>query len=108
MVSENVIINWAEERGLLDEGLNPIRQASKMLEEAVETLKAVGDYQYSDEPTEEQLAEVCDGIGDVWVTLVILANMHGTTLANCTHHAWQEIKDRRGRTEGGMFIKEVE
>jgi hypothetical protein len=106
MVSENQILTWAEERGLLGEHQNPVAQASKMLEEAVETLKAVVAYEYIDEDGIGEILPIIDGIGDVWVTLVILAAQYHTSLDACTCHAWEEIKDRTGKTQGGMFVKD--
>ena len=97
IVTEDVILCWAEERGLLGKTQNPVAQASKTIEEASETLRAVikGDR-----------AEVIDGIGDVWVTLVILAAQHDTTLIECQQAAWEQIKSRKGKTVNGLFIKE--
>jgi phosphoribosyl-ATP pyrophosphohydrolase len=96
-ISENQILTWAEERGLLGKNQNPVAQASKTIEEASETLRAVikGDR-----------AEVIDGIGDVWVTLVILAAQHDTTLIECQQAAWEQIKSRKGTTVNGLFIKD--
>jgi NTP pyrophosphatase (non-canonical NTP hydrolase) len=48
---------------------------------------------------------VVDGIGDVMVTLIILAEQRGTSIGECLHHAYMEIKDREGRTINGTFIK---
>ena len=47
-----------------------------------------------------------DGIGDVIVTLVILAEQQGLSLEECLQAAWDEIKDRKGKTVNGTFIKE--
>lgn len=50
--------------------------------------------------------EIIDGIGDAVVVLTILASQHGLLIEDCIEDAWQEIKDRKGRMENGIFIKE--
>ena len=39
-------------------------------------------------------------------TLVILAAKHSLTLEECLEAAWDEIKDRKGKTVGNVFVKE--
>ncbi|MCD8803114.1 MazG-like family protein [Staphylococcus warneri] len=47
-----------------------------------------------------------DGIGDVVVTLVILAQQNNMTLQECLEQAYGEIKDRTGvMSKDGSFIK---
>jgi hypothetical protein len=38
--------------------------------------------------------------------LINIAQRNGLTLAQCMSHAYDEIKDRKGRTVNGTFIKE--
>jgi len=47
-----------------------------------------------------------DGIGDVVVTLIILASQNGLSLEECLQTAYDEIKGRKGKTINGLFIKE--
>ncbi|PTK73446.1 MULTISPECIES: MazG-like family protein [Staphylococcus] len=48
-----------------------------------------------------------DGIGDVIVTLVILAQQNNMTLQECLEQAYGEIKDRKGvMSKDGSFIKQ--
>ncbi|MBF0793786.1 MazG-like family protein [Mammaliicoccus lentus] len=48
-----------------------------------------------------------DGIGDVVVTLIILAQQNGMDLYDCLNTAYDEIKGRTGvTTKDGRFIKE--
>ena len=48
-----------------------------------------------------------DGIGDVVVTLIILAQQNNMTLYECLNTAYEEIKDRKGvMSSEGSFIKE--
>ena len=35
-----------------------------------------------------------------------LAKFYGLTLEECDNHAWNQIKDRKGKTVDGEFIKE--
>ena len=47
-----------------------------------------------------------DGIGDVVVTLIILASQNGLSLEECLQTAYNEIKGRKGKTINGVFVKE--
>ena len=49
---------------------------------------------------------IIDGLGDVFVTLVILAQQQGLSLYDCVISAYSEIKDRKGQTVNNVFIKE--
>ncbi len=49
--------------------------------------------------------EIKDGIGDAFVTLIILAKQLGLTPNECLEAAWNEIKDRTGKTVDGVFVK---
>jgi NTP pyrophosphatase (non-canonical NTP hydrolase) len=94
---EHKVLQWAASKDLLRGPKLGPAQGAKTLEEAVELLQATisGD-----------LEEVKDGIGDVLVTLIIQASNHGLTLDHCLQHAYDQIKDRRGSTVNGTFVKE--
>ena len=47
-----------------------------------------------------------DAIGDILVTLAIQAKMWNLKMDDCIEAAWDEIKDRRGRMQNGLFVKE--
>lgn len=47
-----------------------------------------------------------DGIGDLFVTAVLLAEIRGYSLEECVAAAWDEIKGRKGKMVDGSFIKE--
>ena len=96
MEIDSSIIQWAEERGLFSSP-NPYGQAEKTVEEALEVLRATHTGNFK---------ELIDGIGDVYITLVILASMNGLTVDKCVKVAYNEIKNRTGITEGGVFIKD--
>lgn len=50
--------------------------------------------------------KLIDGIGDTVVTLILLAEMNGYRIEDCLEVAWLEIKNRKGQTIDGTFIKE--
>mgnify|MGYP003145735733 CR=1 FL=1 len=101
---------WAEERGLLvaEPNIRSIdnyaynyndvqAQTMKLMEEVGETVKAIA---YKDSQG------VMDGIGDCMVVLIVLAAQHNMTLEECLEHVWDEIKDRTGKLEDGLFKKD--
>ena len=89
------IEQWATEREL-NNG-DSARQMLKTIEELGETAGALA---------KGQTEELEDGIGDTVVTLVILAMQNGLTLNQCLLAAWNEIKDRTGKTVDGVFVKD--
>lgn len=50
--------------------------------------------------------QVKDSLGDVLVTLILLAEDLGLNLLDCLNFAWGEIKDRKGEVKNGSFVKE--
>ena len=47
-----------------------------------------------------------DAIGDTIVTLIILAQQHGTNVEECLDIAYNEIAGRKGKLVDGVFVKE--
>lgn len=90
------VIEWASNRGLLFED-NAKNQLLKSFEEMGELASAL---------LKNDKEKIIDGIGDVLVTLIILANTKGLDLELCLNSAYLEIKDRTGKTENGVFKKE--
>ena len=98
MTFDNLIENvtqWAHDKGILVADNAP-KQMLKVLEEVGETAGAL--LKSKDE-------EIKDGIGDSFVTLIILSKQLGLEPTECLEAAWNEIKDRKGKTENGVFIK---
>ena|SRR5687767_1417463 len=89
---------WARARNLIS-GSTPHAQMLKTVEELGETAGAIA---------RGNLSGVKDGIGDCIVCLTILAAQHDMDIEDCIAAAWEEIKDRKGRMENGVFIKESE
>ena len=50
--------------------------------------------------------EVADGIGDMLVTIIILAELAGLNSVDCLNLAYDEIKGRKGKMVDGLFVKE--
>lgn len=50
--------------------------------------------------------QVKDSLGDVLVTLILLAEDLNLNLLDCLNSAWGEIKDRKGKVKNGSFVKE--
>ncbi|MBF2231999.1 MazG-like family protein [Staphylococcus epidermidis] len=76
---------------------NSDRQALKFYEEAGEVAAAL---------SRNDKEALKDGIGDTIVTLIILAQQQGWTLEGCLQYAYDEIKNRKGKTINGTFIKD--
>ena len=51
---------------------------------------------------------IIDGLGDVLVTLIVVAALEDLDLTECLASAYAEIKDRKGTLmPNGVFVKEV-
>ena len=92
---EQNIIKWAKEKNLIKKD-NTHKQLVKTIEELGEVARAV---------CKNDKHALIDGIGDVIVTLGILAAQNETSLTECLTAAWTEIKDRTGQTIDGIFVK---
>jgi NTP pyrophosphatase (non-canonical NTP hydrolase) len=91
-----LIREWADERGLYDEG-DPKTQALKLVEEVGETCRAI---------LKGNDMEAIDGIGDCVVVLVNLAELIGEPIEGCIDQAYYEIKNRTGKMVNGTFKKD--
>jgi NTP pyrophosphatase (non-canonical NTP hydrolase) len=90
------VLEWANERNLLHNE-NALKQYSKLQEESNELLIGI---------LNKDPYEIIDALGDIQVVLIILANQLGFDIDECLESAYNEIKDRKGKTIGGNFIKE--
>jgi len=113
-----LVIEWGESKGILDSS-TPLRQLDKTQEELDETreaLKKLNDFDYQRDlmenigvptPTKEDiLAEVKDGIGDMLVTIVLLAKMVDMDTVDSLDAAYSVIKKRTGKMVNGQFVKD--
>lgn len=98
---QDEIIQWGVDRNLIGQTgeATKLGQYRKTHEEVGEILEAI-------ELNDRELAK--DAIGDVYVTLVLQAEMWGLSMAERIEKAWNEIKDRKGRMQNGIFVKEQE
>ena len=98
---ETKVIEWAKDRDIF-ENSNAIKQISKTQEELYETLSALREL----EQGKESILEVADGIGDMLVTIILLAKMVDLNPVDCLADAYEEIKNRKGKMVNGLFVKE--
>ena len=87
---------WADDRDLLKKK-NVSMQMLKVVEEVGETCAAIA---------RGKKDKIVDGIGDSFVTLIILSYQLGIEPKACLAAAWDEIKERKGKTVNGSFIKD--
>lgn len=88
------VIRWGRDRGLND----PKAQLNKVIEEVGEIAHEVTRNKYG--------KDFRDAIGDTLVTIIILADICGAIPMGCLEIAYKDIKDRKGKTESGTFVKE--
>ena len=89
------IEQWSTDRNL--DKADSAKQMLKVMEEVGEVASALA---------KDDKDELIDGIGDVVVTLIILAEQNGLTLKECLESAYGEIANRKGKTINGIFIKD--
>ena len=97
------VIEWAESKGIFEES-TPIKQIGKTQEELLETFHALIVYDLVS--LKHKLDNVEDGIGDMLVTIIILAKMVGLDSVKCLNTAYDVIKNRKGKMVDGLFVKE--
>lgn len=85
---------WSKDKGL--DQAEPSKQFLKCAEELGECASALARGNHK---------ALEDGIGDVVVTLIILAQQNGLTLEQCLNTAYNEIAGRTGKMVDGVFVK---
>lgn len=105
------VLRWADDKGLLHE-VNADKQFMKFIEEVFE-FKTEFDYLFrislfKDAVEEKIEAQKCMKLemGDIFVTLIILCEQIGIDPVECLSMAYEKIKNRKGKTLHGQFIKE--
>ena len=91
----NRIQGWAVDRNL--HTADHVKQALKLGEEFGELCQGIV------KGNEEQIK---DSLGDMYVVMTILSMQLGLEIEECVYHAYDEIKDRKGKMVDGIFIKE--
>lgn len=109
---EELVLNWADDKGILEKA-TPLAQAKKTLEEVEELLEATtaqskGFKEFINIKnkickTEE---EIKDALGDIFVTIIIGAELQGISLEDCLESAYNIISKRTGKMVDGQFIKD--
>tara|TARA_R110002167_G_scaffold106414_1_gene272953 strand:- start:12 stop:818 length:807 start_codon:yes stop_codon:yes gene_type:complete len=92
----DLIRSWAKERGLYDKG-DPKTQYVKLMEEAGEVGRAI---------LKDRQGDIIDGIGDMVVVLVNLAELCDTSIEECVEEAYDVINKRTGKMVNGTFVKD--
>lgn len=91
----NQVEKWSKDKGL-DEAESS-KQMLKVIEEVGEVAASLA---------RNDMDELRDGIGDVVVTLIILAQQNDIDLYECLNQSYTEIADRKGKMIDGVFVKE--
>ena len=114
------VLKWAEDKGILSKA-TLLTQINKTQEELTETRDAIVRLDEIDMDMfmtiipedaipavyrDSMLDEITDGIGDQLVTLIILAELHGSNITECLEYAYNEIKNRTGEMVNGTFVKD--
>lgn len=94
--TQQKVIEWAKERNLIKLGNAP-KQLIKLSEEVGELGSA---FLKNDYP------EIKDAIGDIQVVLIILSEQLGIDYNQCLKYAYDVIKERKGKTINGTFVKD--
>ena len=92
-----LVEEWAKEKHL--DKAEPEKQMLKVIEEVGEVGAALARNNEND---------LRDGIGDMVVTLIILAMQNNMDLYECLNQAYSEIKKRQGKMVNGVFVKEAD
>lgn len=89
-----MVTQWHYDRNLID-GATDKAQLLKLQEEMDELTTSI----YNE-------TSPIDDIGDIIVVLVNIAERNGLSLYDCLAHAYNDIKDRKGKMVDGIFVKE--
>lgn len=84
---------WADDRNI---GEYSDKQFMKLFEEIGELSEAINKNM-----SEQEI----DAVGDIQVVLMILCYQRGLDPIDCLNKAYNVIKDRKGKTVNGTFIK---
>lgn len=94
--TQEKVIEWAKERNLIKLGNAP-KQIIKLSEELGELGSA---FLKNDYP------EIKDAIGDIMIVLTILCEQLSIDMNQCYEDAYNVIKNRKGKTINGTFVKD--
>lgn len=100
------VLSWAKDKDLLH-AENADKQFMKFIEEVFE-FKSELDLYTAHVGKMKDLSKVHlkDEMGDIFVTLIILCEQIGIDPEECLSMAYDKIKNRKGKTLHGTFVKE--
>lgn len=94
-----LIEQWSRDRGLDQQDV--FKQFCKLQEEVGElSVGLLKDWHIG------ELSRIKDAIGDITVVLIVLTTQLGIDYKECLGLAYEVIKNRKGKTINGVFIKE--
>ena len=95
---EMKVIDWARARKIIPNATSQTQ--------LLKTMSELGEL--ADAIIKRDKAGIIDGLGDVLVTLIVVAALEDLDLTECLASAYEEIKDRKGTLlASGVFVKEV-
>ena len=92
---------WAIDKGI-DQAENWKPQFKKIVEEVAEYKE---ELKLSEHDTAANLMDEMTEMGDISVTLAIMAQQRGYRLSTCLQFAYDKIKVRQGEVIDGSFVK---
>ena len=110
------VLEWAKNKNLLH-GKNAEKQFLKFIEEVFEFrdewllfVHAYSKCNYGEADNDPAVVTHRGNMklemGDIFVTLIILCDQLNLDSVDCLYRAYEKIKDRKGKTINGVFIKE--
>lgn len=110
----NKVLDWGKDKDLLHYE-NAEKQFLKFTEEVFEFKEAWRDCYWADKIAND-IGDNTDlqnykrnalfEMGDIFVTLIILCDQLNLDPVDCLGRAYEKIKDRKGKTINGVFVKE--
>lgn len=95
-ITEMEVIRWGTAKGII--------QDSDSKTQLLKALSEIGEL--ADAIIKRDRAGIIDGIGDVLVCLTMVAAIEDLDVKKCFAEAYEQIKNRTGKTnENGVFIK---
>lgn len=89
------IAAWHHDRNLVN-GSTDKAQFLKLVEEMGELASSLA-----------KGTDIIDDVGDILVVLINIMERHGLSMRQCLHHAYDDIKDRKGMMIDGVFVKDA-
>ena len=93
---QDAIIQWGYVRNIISTKNTP-KQFMKVTEELGELAEGIN---------KDNQGQIKDSLGDILVTLIILSRDLNVDLLDCLRGAYNVIKNRKGKTINGVFVKE--